>query len=58
MSALDRLKEAHATTIMVTHRPQALRRADRVLVLDQGTAVRVGPRDAIIQALSGPVRAA
>jgi PrtD family type I secretion system ABC transporter len=58
MSALDRLKEARATTIMVTHRPQALRRADRVLVLDQGTAVRVGPRDAIIQALSGPVRAA
>ena len=58
MAALDRLKEARATTIMVTHRPQALRRADRVLVLDQGTAVRLGPRDTIIQALSGPVRAA
>jgi ATP-binding cassette subfamily C protein/ATP-binding cassette subfamily C exporter for protease/lipase/ATP-binding cassette subfamily C protein EexD len=58
MATLDRLKEAGATTIIVTHRPQGLRRADRVLVLEQGNLVRFGPRDAIVQALSGPVRAA
>jgi ABC-type protease/lipase transport system fused ATPase/permease subunit len=58
MSALNRLREAGATVIIVTHRPQALRRADRVLVLDQGAAVRLGPRDAVIQALADPVRAA
>ena len=58
MAALDRLKGAGATAIIVIHRPQALRRADRVLVLDQGAAVRLGPRDAIIQALASPVRAA
>jgi ATP-binding cassette, subfamily C, type I secretion system permease/ATPase len=58
MATLGRLKEARATTIMVTHRPQALRWADKMLVLDHGSLARFGPRDAILQALSGRVRAA
>jgi PrtD family type I secretion system ABC transporter len=55
---LGRLKEARATTIMATHRLQALRWADKMLVLDHGSLARFGPRDAVLQALSGPVRAA
>ncbi len=58
MTTLGRLKEAGATTIMVTHRPQALRWADQVLVLDHGSLARIGPRDSILQALAGPARAA
>ena len=58
MAVLGRLKDDGATVVVITHRPQVLRRADKVLVLDHGAAVRFGPRDTIIQALTGQARAA
>jgi ATP-binding cassette subfamily C protein/ATP-binding cassette subfamily C exporter for protease/lipase/ATP-binding cassette subfamily C protein EexD len=58
MATIGRLKEAGATVVVVTHRPQALRQADRVLVLERGGVARFGPRDAVLRAFPGPVRAA
>ncbi len=57
-ATLERLRAAGTTTIMVTHRPQVLRCADRMLVLDHGRLARFGPRDAILQALLRPAHAA
>jgi len=58
MGTLARLKQAGATTVLITHRPQALQRADKVLVLDDGGVSRFGPRDAVLPALVRPTRAA
>ena len=57
-STLARLKQAGATTVLITHRPQALQRADKVLVLEDGTVSRFGPRDTVLPALVRPARAA
>ena len=51
-ATLARLKEAGATTVLITHRPQALQRADKVLVLEDGMVSRFGPRDAVLPACS------
>ncbi|MFL5338252.1 MAG: ATP-binding cassette domain-containing protein, partial [Geminicoccaceae bacterium] len=57
-STLARLKQAGATVILITHRPQALQRADRVLVLEDGKISRFGPRESVLPALIRPARAA
>ena len=57
-STLARLKQAGATTVLITHRPQALQRADKVLVLEDGMVSRFGPRDTVLPALVRPARAA
>jgi len=36
------------TTLLISHRPSTIRRADRVLVLDQGTIVEAGTHDELI----------
>jgi ATP-binding cassette subfamily B protein len=36
------------TTLLISHRPSTIRRADRVLVLDQGTIVESGTHDELI----------
>ena len=58
MGTLARLKQAGATTVLITHRPQALQRADKVLVLEDAGVSRFGPRDAVLPALMRPTRAA
>ena len=58
MTVLARLKQARVTTVLITHRPQVLQRADKVLVLEDGTVSRFGPRDAVLPALFRPARAA
>jgi ABC-type protease/lipase transport system fused ATPase/permease subunit len=57
-AALTRLKESGATTVLITHRPQSLQRADKVLVLEDGAVTRFGPRDTVLPALVRPARAA
>ena len=42
---IRQLKEAGVTLILVTHRPQTLALMDKVLVLQNGTIQRFGPRD-------------
>lgn len=41
------------TLILVTHRQELLKMVDRLIVIDQGKVLADGPRDKIIQALSG-----
>ena len=57
-ATLAKLKEAGATTILITHRPQALQLADKVLVLEGGVVRSFGPRDTVLPTLLRPTRAA
>lgn len=52
---LNVLKEwsADRTLLVVTHRPQVLSIVDRLMVVDGGKIVMDGPRDAVLQRLSG-----
>lgn len=56
--ALTRLKAMHTTVVLVTHRLNILRHADRILVLDNGAADRLGPREAVLRELVRPARVA
>ncbi len=62
--ALGLLRDAHATTLMVTHDPEeAMAMGDRIAVMDDGRLLQVGtpqdlylrPADAFVAALFGPV---
>jgi ATP-binding cassette subfamily C protein LapB len=41
------------TFILVTHKPALLKLVDRLIVMDSGRVVMDGPKDAVLQALSG-----
>ena len=57
-NALAVLKEHRATVVLVTHRLNILRHADRILVMESGGIERVGARDAILGELMRPARVA
>ena len=57
-NALAVLKEHRATVVLVTHRLNILRHADRILVMENGGIERVGARDAILGELMRPARVA
>jgi ATP-binding cassette subfamily B protein/ATP-binding cassette subfamily C protein len=54
LSALETLKARGVTTIVIAHRPNILRRVDKILVLGKGTVQRFGPRDDVVRELMGP----
>jgi PrtD family type I secretion system ABC transporter len=58
VGALDALKERRATVVLVTHRLNILRHADRIVVVENGGIEKVGPRDRILGELVRPARAA
>ncbi|HYG88267.1 MAG TPA: type I secretion system permease/ATPase [Azospirillum sp.] len=58
MATLARLAEAGVTAVLITHRPQVLQRADKILVLDGGTMKSFGPRDAVLASLFRRAQAA
>ena len=41
------------TMIVVTHRPQILMLVDRIIVMEQGQIVMDGPKQAVLDRLSG-----
>jgi ABC-type protease/lipase transport system fused ATPase/permease subunit len=57
-AALAWLRARRATVVLVTHRLNILRHADRVLVLENGGVERYGPREAVLAELLRPARAA
>ncbi|MGD9508861.1 MAG: type I secretion system permease/ATPase [Geminicoccaceae bacterium] len=57
-STLMSLKERKATVVLVTHRLNVLRHADRIIVVENGEVVRFGARDAILGELVRPARVA
>ncbi|MGQ0672189.1 MAG: type I secretion system permease/ATPase [Hyphomicrobium sp.] len=52
--ALATLKAAGCTIVVVTHKPQLLRHADKVLVMAEGTIKLFGDRDEVMSKISGP----
>ncbi len=58
MATLARLKQAGITTVIVTHWPQLLQRADRVLVLEDGQVSHFGEPETVLAHLVRPARAA
>ena len=54
MAALATAKEDGTTIVLVAHRPSQLAQTDRILVLRQGAVEQFGPRDEILQRVTGP----
>lgn len=53
---LQRLKQAGRTILMVAHRPQALRAADKVLLVRDGVSIAFGPRDEVMAKIAADGR--
>ena len=51
-NAIATAKDDGTTVIIVSHRPSALRHADKVLVLNGGRVVAFAPRDEVLRALN------
>jgi ABC-type protease/lipase transport system fused ATPase/permease subunit len=56
LKALQGLKEAGVTVLIVAHRPSLLRGVDKLLVLREGAVEMFGPRGAIMARLTRPVQ--
>jgi PrtD family type I secretion system ABC transporter len=52
-SALAQLKAAGRTVVIIAHRPRALEHVDKILVLRGGRMELFGPRDAVMERLTG-----
>jgi PrtD family type I secretion system ABC transporter len=48
LAVLDRLKQAKITVVMVCHKPSLLARADKLLVLKEGSIAAFGSRDQVL----------
>lgn len=55
MEAVRKLKERHATVLMITHKPSLLANVDRILVLRNGLVELIGPRNDVLAKLIPPV---
>jgi PrtD family type I secretion system ABC transporter len=57
MQALTALRDMGSTVIFVSHRPSLLTRADRIVVMAEGTIALQGPAREVIAQLTGPLPA-
>ena len=57
MAALDALKAAKATVVIVSHKPNVFRTADKMLVLKNGRVEMFGPSDQVMTKLMQPAAA-
>lgn len=55
LEALDALKQRGVTTIVITHRVQLLKSADRILTLQEGRVSALGNRDEVMRQFVAPV---
>jgi PrtD family type I secretion system ABC transporter len=53
--ALELLKQAGRTVVVISHRPSVMRTVDKLLVLNGGRVEMFGPRDEVLAALPRPV---
>jgi len=49
--AIERMKSAGQTVIIIAHRPSAIARADKILVLEDGDIRAFGPRESVLRDL-------
>jgi ATP-binding cassette subfamily C protein EexD len=54
VEAIRRIKEGGATVIVITHRTMVLQCVDKILVMRDGAAHSLGPRDPVLAALANP----
>ena len=57
-NTLMALKQQQVTVVLVTHRLNILRHADRIMVVENGDVVRFGPRETVLGELMRPARVA
>lgn len=57
MGAIDALKRAGATVVIISHKPGVFRAADKMLVLRDGRVELFGPRDQVMARLVKPAQA-
>ncbi|MEX0619744.1 MAG: type I secretion system permease/ATPase [Pseudohongiellaceae bacterium] len=53
VAAIKRIKSLGCTVIVITHRMMVLQSVDRILVMKEGAAVSLGPKDQILASLMG-----
>ena len=54
LGALNELRDQGVTTVVIAHRPSILRHVDKILVLRPGAPAAFGPRDEILNMVTGP----
>ncbi|MEE9210709.1 MAG: type I secretion system permease/ATPase [Kiloniellales bacterium] len=54
LGALNELRDQGVTTVVIAHRPSILRHVDKILVLRPGAPAAFGPRDEILNTVTGP----
>jgi ATP-binding cassette, subfamily C, bacterial EexD len=55
LEALERMKQAGTTVVLISHRPGILMRMDKLLVMKEGAVAAFGSRDEILPRLTGKV---
>ena len=56
VNALDRLRERGVTVVLVAQRAPVMVKADRIVVIKDGTVARLGPADEVLDELYRPAR--
>jgi ATP-binding cassette, subfamily C, bacterial len=54
MAAVQKLRAAGTTVVIITHKVNILAGTDKILIMNQGTVQSFGPRDEILGRLAGP----
>jgi PrtD family type I secretion system ABC transporter len=54
LEALNQLRKARRTIILITHKTNILSAADKLLILNEGTVQLFGPRDEVLARLASP----
>lgn len=54
LEAINQLRKAHRTIILITHKTNILSAADKLLVINEGSMQLFGPRDEVLARLASP----